>query len=158
MFGVNFDATHTLLNSYTHPLIHPSTPSTPSTHETHYTQEFPRSNSNQQDDAFRQYTWGGVGDQENEMFGWNMTIIDDFNGDTYADLVISTPWHDSSMDNDVGMICVFYGSSDESFSDINYSEADIIIEGDGLGNKFGWDVADLEVQEVLTQQDFFFGF
>ncbi len=155
MDGVNFDTTHTLLNSYTHPLPHSYIPklphsytptlihpSTPSTHETHYTQQLGRTNGNQRADTFRQYNWGGVGDQENEMFGWNMTIIDDFNGDTYTDLVISTPWHDSSADSDVGMVCIFFGSPSNSFNDINYSKADIVIEGDGQDNRFGWDVAD----------------
>ncbi|MCK5559525.1 MAG: FG-GAP repeat protein, partial [Thermoplasmata archaeon] len=71
----------------------------------------------------------------------NMTYISNLNGDIYPDLVISTPWYDSAL-ADVGAVFIFWGKADSGFDDINHSQADVTILGVGLGNNFGWDVAD----------------
>jgi len=91
--------------------------------------------------SFKEYIWGGVGDQEELMYGWNMTYMK-LNNDAYLDLIIGSPWYDIGSSTDVGVVYIFYGTSGSGFSDINISQADITIRGDGLGNKFGWAVAD----------------
>jgi len=100
-----------------------------------------RTRASQPYNSFKQYIWGGLGDQEDLMFGWNMTYMN-FNNDAYPDLIIGTPWYDSTASDDVGTVYIFFGKSGSGFDNINISQADIIISGDGLGDKFGWDVAD----------------
>ncbi len=101
-----------------------------------------RASGTQPYNSFKQYIWGGLGNSKDDMLGWNITIIENLNGDAYPDLVVCTPWYDSSTNIDVGVVYIFYGSANTGFNDINYSHADVTIQGDGLGHKFGWDVAD----------------
>jgi hypothetical protein len=101
-----------------------------------------RADRNQPVNSFKQYIWGGLGEQEYSKFGWNLTYIANFNGDIYPDLIIGTPWYDTTFDLDVGMVYIFYGIESTGFSNINFTNADVTIRGDGLNNKFGWDVAD----------------
>ena len=99
-------------------------------------------NRGQPDKSFKQYEWGGLGSQEGERYGWNITYISDFNGDANPDLIIGTPWYDDTSIADVGMVYIFYGKPGSGFTDLNYSKADVTIRGDSTGNQFGWDVAD----------------
>ncbi len=92
--------------------------------------------------SFKDYIWGGLGEQTNLKYGWNLTYIENLNGDAYPDLVIGTPWYDSGPVNDIGKIYIFYGKPNIGFDDINYTNADVTIIGDGVDNKFGWDVSD----------------
>jgi hypothetical protein len=92
--------------------------------------------------SFRNYNWGGLGEQQDEKYGWNVTYIKNLNGDSYPDLVVGSPWYDSVTLNEVGMVYIFYGKENSAFADVNYTDADVSIRGDGLGFKFGWDVAD----------------
>ena len=92
--------------------------------------------------SFKEYIWGGIGKEENSRFGWNLTYIENLNNDAYTDLVVGVPWEDSGTENDVGAVYVFYGSAESGFDSINISDADVSIRGEGLGNRFGWDVAD----------------
>jgi hypothetical protein len=100
-----------------------------------------RSNDNQPYNSFKQHIWGGIGPEEDAGFGWNSTFIENLNGDQYPDLVIGAPFHDSGSGTDVGAVYIFYGKA-SGFDDLNYSEADVKIVGEGNSNKFGWDVAD----------------
>ena len=101
-----------------------------------------RVGGNQPDNSFREYIWGGLGEQAGAMYGWNLTYIQNLNGDSYPDLVVGTPWFDSASLVDAGVVYVFYGTAGSGLNDINVSQADVIITGDGISNKFGWDVAD----------------
>ena len=96
----------------------------------------------QQDNSFKNYIWGGISEQENENYGWNISFIENLNGDEYPDLVIGTPWYDAPSIIDTGAVYIFYGKANYGFNNINYSHADVKIRGDIDGDKFGWDVAD----------------
>ncbi|WP_455392015.1 integrin alpha, partial [[Eubacterium] cellulosolvens] len=102
----------------------------------------PRLTRGQPYNSFRQYIWGGAGEQQDALFGWNLTYIKNLNGDNYPDLVIGAPSYDGATFNDIGIVYIFYGSANTGFTNINTSQADVTIRGDGLGNKFGWDVGD----------------
>jgi hypothetical protein len=101
-----------------------------------------RGERNQPDQSFKQYIWGGLGGQVYCRYGWNSTYIANFNGDNNPDLIIGAPGYDSSSFSDVGMVYIFYGTDNPVFNNINYSQADVKIRGDGLNDRFGWDVAD----------------
>ena len=76
-----------------------------------------RATGKQPYNSFACYGWGGLGDQQDGKYGWNITLINNLNGDAYPDLVISTPWYDSSTFDDVGSVYIFYGSSGSGFED-----------------------------------------
>ncbi|WP_455393187.1 hypothetical protein [[Eubacterium] cellulosolvens] len=101
-----------------------------------------RSQNNQPDNSFKKYLWGGICDQQNAGYGWNITYINNFNGDSYPELVVSAPYYDKDLLVDCGAVFIFYGSANKGFNNINYSEADIMIYGGNTGENFGWDVAD----------------
>ena len=67
-----------------------------------------RLNDNPPDSALKQYIWGGIGEDTDAKYGWNLTYIDDLNGDVYPDLVIGSPWYDGSS-TDMGAVYIFYG-------------------------------------------------
>jgi hypothetical protein len=85
---------------------------------------------------------GGYSEQLNENFGLNLTYIDDFNNDNIVDLVIGSPWYDSSVVTDIGAVFVYYGTPGNMFEDLNQSSADLTILGEFDGDRFGWSVAD----------------
>ncbi len=103
-------------------------------------QDSTKSRGTQPYNSFRNYIWGGSGEEDDSKYGWNITYIKNLNNDAYPDLVVGTPWFDSSS-TDIGAVYIFYGAANTGFDDINYSQADVTIRGDGLGFKFGWDVA-----------------
>jgi hypothetical protein len=105
-------------------------------------QDIIRSGNNQPDNSFKKYLWGGVCDQQNAGYGWNITYINNFNGDAYPDLVIGAPKYNKDSLMDCGGVFIFYGSANYGFNNINYSEADISIYGEDDGDHFGWDIAD----------------
>ena len=104
--------------------------------------EAARAGGKQPYNSFKQYIWGGVGEDEDSNYGWNISYIENLNGDAYPDLVVGAPGHDSTYFEDVGAAYIFYGKANSGFDDLNYSKADVAIYGDGLNNRFGWDVAD----------------
>ena len=106
------------------------------------TPEAARAGDKQPYNSFKQYICGGVGEGEDSNYGWNITYIENLNGDNYPDLVVGTPWYDGTFSTDVGKIYIFFGSPNSGLSDINCSNADVTISGDAEGNKFGWDIAD----------------
>lgn len=97
---------------------------------------------NKLDNSFIPFSQPGISAQENEKYGWNMSYIEDLNGDNYIDLVVGAPWYDLGLASDTGAVYIFYGSTGSSFSDLDPSAADIVITGQLDGDKFGWDVAD----------------
>jgi hypothetical protein len=96
----------------------------------------------QPNNAFIDDHKGGYSEQHNERYGQNLTYIDDFNNDNLVDLVIGSPWYDSSTVTDIGAVFVYYGKSGDLFEDLNQSSADLIVLGEIDGDKFGWSVAD----------------
>ncbi len=90
---------------------------------------------------FQNFKFGGISEQENENYGWNITYIENLNGDNYVDLVLGSPWYDGPSLIDVGAVYIFYGKAGSVLHNLNYSEADVIIRGDIDGDKFGWDIA-----------------
>jgi hypothetical protein len=101
-----------------------------------------RSSEIQPNNSFKKYIWGGVSDQKDAGYGWNLTYIENFNGDEYIDLMIGAPMYDFAPQTDDGAVFIFYGSMNNNFKNINYSNADIIIHGDESSHHFGWDVSD----------------
>jgi len=80
--------------------------------------------------------------QENERYGWNITYIENLNGDAYTDLIVGAPWYDHDLAQDTGAVYIFYGSGNPMFDNLNPSSADAKIVGDLDFDYFGWDVAD----------------
>jgi hypothetical protein len=97
---------------------------------------------NQPYNSFKEYLWGGVGEGDESKFGWNITYIENLNNDQYPDLVVSAPLLEVGTEADVGAVYIFYGTSNVGFSNLNISNADVRIQGEGLGNKFGWSIGD----------------
>ena len=61
-----------------------------------------RLGGNQPYNSFDNYIWGGIGEEKNEMYGWNITYIENLNGDEYIDLVVGSPWHGTGVENNKG--------------------------------------------------------
>lgn len=96
----------------------------------------------QPDNTFEPMIFGGEGEQENDMYGWNLTYIDNLNGDDFVDLVVGTPWFDTTVMANVGAVYIFYGQTQPVFDNLSHSKADVVIRGDIDGDNFGWSVAD----------------
>ena len=77
-----------------------------------------RASGKQPYNSFKQFNWGGIGEQTNDKYGWNLTYIENFNGDEYPDLVIGAPMYDQNPQTNDGAVFIFYGSMDNSFNNI----------------------------------------
>ncbi len=91
--------------------------------------------------SFKENTMSGSSNQENEKYGWNMTYIENLNGDEFGDFVIGTPWYDKDLVIDVGAIYIFFGKEKKNEMDFSNSAASAIITGVFDSDQFGWDVA-----------------
>jgi len=84
---------------------------------------------------------GSVDGVENQdRFGWNVSLAGDINGDSIQDVIVGAPYCDSASGSvsDCGSAFIFYGPVSNKLA---ASNADVIIYGSNSGDLFGWDVA-----------------
>ena len=101
----------------------------------------------------------GVGSQNNDRFGWNVSYAGDVNNDGYSDIIVGAPYNDSSDGSkaDCGAAYIFFGYSGISTNDINASSANVSIYGETAGDHFGWSVSDLGNVDSDTKDDVIIG-
>jgi hypothetical protein len=77
-----------------------------------------------------------TGSNSSDLFGWNISLAGDVNGDSYDDFLVGAPGYD----NNRGRAYVFFGYHDFT-GELNAISANITINGGAMGDNFGWDVA-----------------
>jgi hypothetical protein len=77
-----------------------------------------------------------TGDSQGDRFGWDVSYAGDVNNDGISDLIVGAPGNAS----DIGAAYIFYNV--ESLpSTIDSSNADIILIGENVGDRFGFSVS-----------------
>jgi RNA polymerase subunit RPABC4/transcription elongation factor Spt4 len=101
----------------------------------------------------------GVGSENNDRFGWNVSYAGDVNDDGVPDIIVGAPYNDSSdgSKSDCGAAYIFFGYSGISSGDINAASANVSIYGETAGDHFGWDVSDLGNVDSDTKDDVIIG-
>ncbi|UCG68372.1 MAG: FG-GAP repeat protein, partial [Thermoplasmata archaeon] len=77
-----------------------------------------------------------VGENDYDYFGWNVSGAGDVNWDGYDDVIVGAPGYGSAK----GRAYIFFGGPWFT-GDLIADNADVIIEGNTIGDGFGWDVS-----------------
>lgn len=76
------------------------------------------------------------GENQDDLFGWNVSGAGDINFDGYSDFVVGAPGYD----NERGRAYIFLGGPSVS-GNFTAGSANITVNGSAQGDRFGWSVA-----------------
>jgi hypothetical protein len=79
------------------------------------------------------------GSNPKDLFAWSLSDAGDHNGDSYSDIIIGAPGYDNGR----GRIYIFYGKDSSAWGDQIEADldADYIITGENIGDRFGYAVS-----------------
>ena len=80
------------------------------------------------------------GDSAGDELGYAVSILGDVNGDSFDDVMVGAPKNDDGASG-AGKAYLFFGSADGLSGVLDPDSADVIIEGEGSNNYFGWSIA-----------------
>ncbi|MBI2339070.1 MAG: FG-GAP repeat protein [Deltaproteobacteria bacterium] len=80
------------------------------------------------------------GDSAGDELGYAVSIPGDVNGDGFADVMIGAPKNDAGASG-AGKAYLFFGSAGGLSGALDPDSADVIMEGEGSNNYFGWSIS-----------------
>jgi len=94
-------------------------------------------------------TGNGQTNAQNQLLGWNLTVLGDINGDSNDDYAVGAPGYNS----DQGRVYIFYGP----IVNLNPSSATFTINGNVTSSGFGWSVRGIGDYNTDGKDDYIVG-
>lgn len=98
----------------------------------------------------------GVSTTVGDSFGWNVSTIEDLNGDGLRELVVGAPGNDNAG-TDAGAVYIFYSYPAIGQNDIDVTSANVSIYGGNPGDEFGWDLTNVGDFDLDGSEDLLVG-